>query len=66
MGSGPFSESLIKVLFGLGRERGYCRFSLETGSMAAFMPARPLYAAAGFEPCEPFGKYSAHTSCRPS
>ncbi len=37
MGSGPFSESLIKVLFGLGRERGYC-FSLETGSMAALYP----------------------------
>jgi hypothetical protein len=30
--------SLIKVLFGLGRERGYCRFSLETGSMAALCP----------------------------
>jgi putative acetyltransferase len=25
--------------------------------MAAFAPARSLYAKAGFEPCEPFGSY---------
>ena len=41
----------------VARERGYQRVSLETGSMAAFAPARSLYAGAGFTPCEPFGDY---------
>ena len=36
---------------------GYRRLSLETGSMAAFEPARQLYAACGFAYCEPFGDY---------
>lgn len=39
------------------RRRGYRRVSLETGSMAAFEPARRLYARFGFAPCEPFGDY---------
>lgn len=37
--------------------RGYHRLSLETGSMAAFAPARTLYARHGFEACPPFGEY---------
>jgi putative acetyltransferase len=37
--------------------RGYRRLSLETGSMAAFAPARNLYARFGFEPCGPFASY---------
>jgi putative acetyltransferase len=39
------------------KRRGYRRLSLETGSMAAFEPARQLYAACGFSYCEPFGDY---------
>ena len=39
------------------KRRGYQRLSLETGSMAAFEPARQLYAAAGFVYCEPFADY---------
>ncbi len=39
------------------KRRGYRRLSLETGSMAAFEPARRLYAACGFIYCEPFGEY---------
>jgi putative acetyltransferase len=39
------------------RRRGYERLSLETGSMAAFEPARRLYANFGFELCEPFADY---------
>ena len=31
---------------------------LETGSMAAFEPARRLYAAHGFTPCGPFADYA--------
>jgi putative acetyltransferase len=39
------------------RRRGYARLSLETGSMAAFEPARRLYAQSGFTSCGPFGDY---------
>jgi putative acetyltransferase len=39
------------------RRRGYRRLSLETGSMAAFAPARRLYAARGFRECAPFAGY---------
>jgi putative acetyltransferase len=39
------------------RRRGYTRLSLETGSAAAFEPARQLYATAGFEYCGPFDGY---------
>jgi putative acetyltransferase len=38
--------------------RGHRRLSLETGSMAAFAPARALYARFGFEPCPPFAGYA--------
>jgi putative acetyltransferase len=48
---------MLDHLIAVARERGYRRLSLETGSMAAFAPARSLYASAGFEPCEPFGDY---------
>ncbi len=37
--------------------RGYSRLSLETGSMAAFEPARRLYASFDFIYCEPFADY---------
>jgi putative acetyltransferase len=39
------------------RQRGYKRLSLETGSMAAFEPARRLYATHGFTDCSPFADY---------
>jgi putative acetyltransferase len=38
-------------------QRGYRRLSLETGSPAAFEPARQLYARYGFTYCPPFGDY---------
>ena len=37
--------------------RAYRRLSLETGSMAAFAPARRLYSASGFVECGPFAGY---------
>jgi putative acetyltransferase len=37
--------------------RGYKRLSLETGSMAAFDPARRLYETLGFQYCPPFADY---------
>ena len=48
---------MLDHLVGIARDRGCRRVSLETGSMAAFVPARALYAAAGFEICEPFAEY---------
>ena len=39
------------------RRRKYRRLSLETGSPAAFAPARKLYARFGFVICEPFADY---------
>jgi putative acetyltransferase len=37
--------------------RGYCRLSLETGSMEVFEPAHQLYTRQGFNVCEPFANY---------
>lgn len=40
------------------KSRDYTQLSLETGSMAAFMPAQKLYQRFGFDYCEPFGAYA--------
>jgi putative acetyltransferase len=50
---------MVAHLLAVARQRGYRRVSLETGTGDAFAPARALYAAAGFEPCSPFGDYDA-------
>lgn len=41
------------------RLRGVERLSLETGSGAAFEPARALYGRHGFADCEPFADYKS-------
>lgn len=51
------ARAMLEHLVGTARSRGYQRVSIETGSMDAFVPARALYSAAGFEVCEPFGDY---------
>lgn len=50
-------RAMLDHLLALARARGHTRVSLETGTMAAFAPARSLYERAGFVPCEPFGGY---------
>lgn len=50
-------RAMLTHLIGLARARGCLRVSLETGTMAAFGPARSLYTSAGFRPCGPFGGY---------
>jgi putative acetyltransferase len=50
-------RAMLGHLIGVARDRGCRRVSLETGSMDAFVPARSLYASAGFRPCGPFGDY---------
>ena len=52
-------RAMLDHLVDTARARGCSRVSLETGSMAAFAPARSLYASAGFEICEPFGEHSS-------
>ena len=51
-------RALLMHIIEVARSRGYERLSLETGSMAAFVPARCLYASAGFTETGPFGAYA--------
>lgn len=51
------ASTLLSHLIREATNRGYRRLSLETGSMAFFEPARKLYAAFGFIPCDPFADY---------
>lgn len=50
-------RAVLEHLLGVACALGVERVSLETGSMAAFAPARALYASAGFQTCAPFGNY---------
>jgi putative acetyltransferase len=58
-------QAMLDHLLRVARERGFRRVSLETGSMAAFAPARAMYAKAGFTECAPFGNYipSPNSTC---
>ena len=51
------ARAVVRQIIAEAKRRGYRRLSLETGSMAAFEPARQLYAACGFTYCEPFADY---------
>jgi putative acetyltransferase len=50
-------RALLTHLVEVARSRGYRRVSMETGTTAAFAPARALYASAGFVLCGPFADY---------
>src|SRR5258708_10318255 len=50
-------RAILDHLIGVARDRGWRRARLGTGSMAAFAPARSLYASAAFTPCGPFADY---------
>ena len=50
-------RALLMQIVATARAKGYDRLSLETGSMPAFVPARRLYASAGFTETGPFGAY---------
>lgn len=50
-------RAMLAHLLGLARAQGFRRVSLETGTGAAFAPARALYSSAGFVPCGPFADY---------
>jgi putative acetyltransferase len=51
------ARRLLEHLIADARAHGIERLSLETGSMAAFAPARQLYARFGFIDCGPFADY---------
>jgi putative acetyltransferase len=53
------ATKLLEHILAEAKHRGYSRLSLETGSMAAFEPARQLYAGFGFTYCAPFADYVA-------
>jgi putative acetyltransferase len=50
-------RAILAHIIEVARSRSYDRLSLETGSMAAFEPARRLYESAGFTYCGPFEGY---------
>lgn len=52
-----YGRAMVDHLLAVAAGRGVERVYLETGSADAFLPARSLYASAGFEPCGPFGDY---------
>ena len=51
------SQRPAAALLAVAAACGHGRVSLETGPMAAFAPARTLYASFGFAPCPPFEGY---------
>lgn len=51
-------RALLEHIIAAARARSYARLSLETGSMAAFTPARRLYESFGFVYCPPFADYA--------
>jgi putative acetyltransferase len=51
------ARALLHHILAEATRRSYDRLSLETGSMAAFDPARSLYASLGFTYCAPFADY---------
>lgn len=59
------AAKLLEHIIDVARSRGYRRLSLETGAMAAFAPARDLYARYGFALCPPFADYfeDLHSVC---
>ena len=51
------AAAMLRHILDEAKSRGYTRLSLETGAMAAFEPARQLYARHGFQTCGPFADY---------
>ena len=51
------AHKILAHLIAEATDRGYQRLSLETGSMAAFLPAKRLYQQFGFQQCTPFADY---------
>ncbi len=50
-------RAILEQIVREAKRRSYLRLWLETGSSAAFDPARNLYCEFGFRECPPFGDY---------
>ena len=50
-------RAILMRIIEVARSRGYERLSLETGTVAAFVPAHRLYESVGFLRTGPFGAY---------
>lgn len=53
------AQAILDEIVRTGRQRGYSRLLLETGTGEAFEPAHALYQRNGFEWSGPFGEYTA-------
>lgn len=51
------AKLLLDYMIREASNRGYQQLSLETGTMAAFLPAQKLYQQLGFQACPPFADY---------
>jgi putative acetyltransferase len=51
------AAQLLAHIIDVARNRGYARLYLETGTVAAFAPARTMYERHGFAYCGPFADY---------
>jgi putative acetyltransferase len=49
---------ILAHIIAVARSRNYTQLCLETGTVAAFAPARALYARHGFVECGPFADYA--------
>jgi putative acetyltransferase len=52
------AAKILEHIIAVARNRGYTQLYLETGPVAAFAPARTLYARHGFANCGPFADYA--------
>lgn len=52
------AAKLLTHILNEAKKHNYTKISLETGTMAAFSPARNMYEKFGFEYCAPFAHYS--------
>lgn len=50
-------RAMLEHIITEGRQRGYTRLSLETGTAPLHLPAISLYRSAGFTPCDAFSDY---------
>ncbi|PSU92594.1 GNAT family N-acetyltransferase [Photobacterium kishitanii] len=51
------ASQLLQHIISHAKAQGYQQLSLETGSMAFFIPSHALYAKHGFIECPPFADY---------
>jgi putative acetyltransferase len=51
-------QAVLDEIVRTGRQRGYSRLLLETGTGQAFEPAHALYRRNGFQWSSPFGEYT--------